>query len=187
MTDIELVISANGCTDNTRQYLDYLHSTQLNIKEVWHDAAMGFAKATNAGILSASGQKVVLLNNDTVLLAQPQNSWLERLDQGDISAVLTLPSSITKRRFAVFFCVMIQRRVLDAVGLLSEEFPVGGCEDIDYCARAQNAGFEIVDIGYNRDFPIYHAAEGTMNDDTLVQNWKETFQQNEEILARKYA
>ena len=26
MTDVELVISANGCTDNTRAYLDYLKS-----------------------------------------------------------------------------------------------------------------------------------------------------------------
>lgn len=180
MDDVELIISANGCTDNTRQYLRYLYTAIPNLKWQWSDKPLGFAGAINAGLKYTTTDKIVLLNNDTVILG---NDWLKRLDQGDLSAVLTLHSNITNRRFGVFFCVMIQRNTLESVGLLDEWFEVGGCEDIDYCYRAQEHGFEITDVGHRGDFPIYHAAEGTVND---LPNWKNAFYQNELKLAKKY-
>ena len=50
MTDIELVISANGCTDNTKAYLQYLKTAVPNMQWSWNDEPLGFAKATNVGI-----------------------------------------------------------------------------------------------------------------------------------------
>jgi SAM-dependent methyltransferase len=183
MEDVELIISANGCTDNTQDYLQDLHSKIPYMTTVWDDDALGFAKATNAGIKEARTDKIVLLNNDTVILG---DNWLERLDVGDISAVLTKHSPITKSYFGIFFCVMIQKRVFDAVGLLDEQYGVGGCEDIDFCHQAELNGFKIVDVGFRGDFPIYHVAEGTVFDTNLVQNWKDTFYKNELKLAKKY-
>jgi len=183
MDEVELVISANGCTDNTQDYLQDLHTKIPHMTSVWDDDALGFAKATNAGIKEARADKIVLLNNDTVILG---DNWLERLDVGDISAVLTKHSDITKSYFGIFFCVMIQKRVFDAIGLLDEQYNVGGCEDIDFCYQAELNGFKIVDVGFRGDFPIYHVAEGTVHDETLVQNWKDTFYKNELKLAKKY-
>ena len=40
--------------------------------------------------------------------------------------------------------------------------------------------------GWQGDFPIYHAAEGTMHDETLVKNWKDTFYKNQLHLAKKF-
>jgi GT2 family glycosyltransferase len=188
MTGIELVISANGCTDNTDAYLLYLQTAILNCKVVWNDYPLGFAKAVNEGIKVSTGKKVVLLNNDTLLLDQPKNQWLDRLDDyhADISSVLTQYSPITNQKFGVFFCTMIDKKVFKTVGLLDESFETGGCEDIDFCFRADQNGFSLVDVGYKGDFPIYHKAEGTVHDSKLVSNWKQTFYKNELKLAKKW-
>ena len=186
MTDVELVISANGCTDNTRFYLDYLSTAIPNLFVVWNKEPLGFAKAVNQGVLNAIGHKIVLLNNDTVLLEQPKNDWLKRLDIGDVSSVLTLNSPITKQQFGVFFCTMIDRQVFIDIGLLDESFETGGCEDIDFCKRATDAGFKLVDVGYRGDFPIYHVAEGTMHDPELVPDFSLKFHANELRLAKKW-
>lgn len=188
MTDIELVISANGCTDNTDAYLLYLQTAIPNCKIVWNDYSLGFSKAVNEGIKVSSGKKIVLLNNDTLLLEQPKNQWLDRLDDyhADISTVLTQYSPITKQKFGVFFCTMIDKKVFETVGLLDESFETGGCEDIDFCFRADQNGFSLVDVGYKGDFPIYHKAEGTVHDPKLVSNWNNIFFKNELKLAKKY-
>jgi glycosyltransferase involved in cell wall biosynthesis len=184
--EIELIIVVNGCTDNTKAYTDYLLTVFPNITRIWEEKPTGFAKACNLGIKQAMRQttsKVVLLNNDTVILGE---NWLERLDQNDIGAVLTNHSDITQRKFAVFFCVMIQKRVFDAIGCLPEDYQTGGCEDIEFCLEAERAGFKIADVGWQGNFPIYHAAEGTMHDKELVQDWENTFLLNELKLAEKY-
>jgi len=191
MTDIELVISANGCTDNTKAYTDYLLTVFPNITVIWNEKPLGFAKACNDGIeqsLRQNTKKIVLLNNDTLLLEQPKNQWLNRLDDfhADISSVLTLHSKITQQKFGVFFCTMIDKKVFDTIGLLDESFETGGCEDIDFCFRADQNGFSLVDVGFKGDFPIYHVAEGTVHDNSLVQDWKQKFYKNELKLAKKY-
>lgn len=186
INQVDLIVSANGCIDNTIAYLSYLKTAVPHLNIVWNDQAIGFAAACNQGIKQAKTDKIVLLNNDTVLLDQPKNQWLERLDQGNICSVLTDYSEIIKSRFGVFFCVMIDRKVFDAIGLLDEEFEIGGCEDIDFCFKAQAKGFETIDVGWRGDFPIYHAAEGTMNDHGLVKQWDLQFLKNQLRLAKKY-
>lgn len=184
MDDVELIISANGCTDNTKAYLNYLETAIPNLCTVWNVNPLGFAKATNNGIRVCKGDKIVLLNNDTVIL---DHNWLEKLDtNGDISAVWTQYSHITKRRFAVFFCVMIDPKVFQTVGMLNEDYATGGCEDIEFCYEAEKAGFKIDANWDNGSFPIYHKAEGTVHDETLVQDWSNKFLLNELKLAKKY-
>lgn len=42
------------------------------------------------------------------------------------------------------FCTMISREVIDKIGYLDEvQFPIGYGEEVDYCLRARNAGFEL--------------------------------------------
>jgi GT2 family glycosyltransferase len=186
MTDVELVISANGCTDNTSRYLHYLETAIPNLKIIWNDEPLGFVKATNEGIKVATSDKIILLNNDTILLEQSKNKWLELLDKGDVCGVLTQYSEITKRQFIVFFCALIDRKVFNTIGLLNEEYQTGGCDDIDFCLRAEQAGFKLVECGNNGTYPIYHKAEGTMHDPALVKDWDNKFLLNQLKLAEKY-
>ena len=201
MTDIELVVSANGCTDNTRAYLDYLETAIPNLEIVWDSAPLGYAKATNKGIKVCNSDKIVLLNNDTVLLEQPKNQWLEMLDKPfsdndkcGISCIIKGHSEPAGRDFAVFFCVMVHRKVFDAIGLLNEEYGVGGGEDTEFCIESEKAGFEVCEVfekkwadnTYTGVFPIYHAGEGTMHDTELVKDWSNIFLLNSLRLAKKY-
>jgi GT2 family glycosyltransferase len=205
--DIELIISYNGCTDETKHYVTYL--TRMfeqkglgdNIKYFGTEKPLGYSKATNIGINLATAEKIVLLNNDTVLLEQPKNNWLELLEapflsnpKCGISCVIKGPSEPANRMFAIFFCVMIDRKVFDKIGLLNEEYGVGGGEDTEFCIEAENAGFEVCEVlnkewtegQYVGEFPIYHKGEGTMHDPNLVQGWDNIFLINSLKLAKKY-
>jgi SAM-dependent methyltransferase len=203
MEDIELVISANGCTDNTKAYLDYLSTSIQNLKVVWNDKPIGFAKAINQGIAQATAEKIVLLNNDTILLEQSKNQWLNQLEQPffddancGISGVIKEHSPAANSDFLVFFCVMVDRKVFLTIGLLDEEFEVGGSEDIDFCVKAKQAGFTLCEVmqkqrtnnpkWYSGEFPIFHDGEGTVHDSNLVKNWNHTFTINSLKLAKKY-
>ena len=203
MTNVQLVVSANGCTDNTKAYLDYLKTAIPNLLILWSDSPLGFAKACNDGIQNTIGNKIVLLNNDTVLLPQEKNQWLNQLEapfidnsKCGISGVLKEFSQPANSDFLIFFCVMIDVKVINTIGLLSEEFEVGGSEDTDYCIRSKRAGFDLCEViskhptdnpkWYTGNFPIFHEAEGTVHDTNLVKNWQETFDNNSLKLAKKY-
>jgi hypothetical protein len=196
MQDVDLIISANGCTDNTGAYLIYLDSVVPNLTTVWNAEPLGYAKATNAGISKAKTDKIVLLNNDTVLLDQVKNQWLEMLAaDGDISGPIVQHSPDANRSFCVFFCVMIDKKVFDKIGLLNEEYGVGTGEDVEFCIEAEKAGFRVVEAApkvlknaelYVGGFPIYHVGEGTLHDTSLVQDFSGIFAKNGRKLARKY-
>jgi len=200
MTDIELVISANGCTDNTQAYLTYLQTAVPNLKVIWSDSPLGYSKACNVAIRQCTTDKIVLLNNDTILLDQPKNHWLDILNKPfsdpdcGISCIIKGLSEPANRLFAVFFCVMIHKNVFTAIGLLNEEYGVGGGEDTEFCIEAENAGFKVLEVfeklwdgsQYTGGFPIYHKGEGTMHDPELVPNWDNIFLKNSLKLAKKY-
>ena len=201
MTDVELVISANGCTDNTLPYLNYLSTIVPRLLVVWSDEPLGYPKATNEGIKICTADKIILLNNDTLLLDQPQDQWLDILDnpfranpQCGISCIIKTHSEAAGRDFAIFFCVMVHRKVFDAIGLLNEEYGVGAGEDTEFCIEAENAGFEVCEVFekhwgsniFTGGFPIYHKGEGTVHDSALVQNWESIFAKNSLRLAKKY-
>lgn len=209
MRDVELVISANGCKDNTKEYLESLYNKfkeigfEENLKVIWHDDPLGYSRATNAGIQKATTDYIVLLNNDTVLLPQYKDLWLDMLTtpfmkntRCGISCVIKGPSEPAGKDFAIFFCVMIHRKVFNKIGLLNEEYGVGGGEDTEFCIEAERAGFEVcqcMDINwsekssmYTGSFPIYHKGEGTMHDSNLVPEWNDIFLANSLKLAKKY-
>lgn len=202
MSQVELIISANGCQDNTNLYLAYLQSAVPNAKVVWHDKPLGYAKATNAGIKVATSDKIVLLNNDTILLGQEKNKWLELMEAPfisdpsvGVSGPIVQRSQDANHDFCVFFCVMIDRKVFDKIGLLNEEYEIGTGEDVEFSIEATRAGFKVVEClpkvlqnpnFYTGAFPIYHAGEGTVHDKNLVQDFNSVFAKNCRKLARKY-
>ena len=208
MADVELIISANGCTDNTKIYLESLKHQFTTIgfgdhfKVTWNDLPLGYPKATNLGIKEATTDKIVLLNNDTILLEQEKSQWLSMLESPfhihkrcGISAPIISFSPEAGRNFAIFFCVMIDKKVFDTIGLLNEDYGHGAGEDTEFSIEAENAGFEVLECTpkfvshnnlYTGLFPIYHVGEATVNDSSLVSNWAETFRKNGLRLARKY-
>lgn len=195
---VELVISANGCTDNTKVYLDYLQSAfdglglHNHLKIVWNDFALGYPRATNEGIKVATTDHIILLNNDTILLEQYNNYWIDLLHKPfcntdcGISGIIITHSECTNAKFAIFFCVMVHRKVFNSIGLLNEEYGIGSSEDIEFCKLAQDQGWNIYSALDNGYFPIYHRGEGTVHNTKLVKDWDTVFLKNKLRLAKKY-
>lgn len=209
ITTIELIVSANGCVDNTFEYLGQLKARYNNLglsenfKIVWNNEPLGYSRACNAGIEVATTDLIVLLNNDTILLEQHQNRWLAQLEMPfvqnqkcGISCLIKSESEPAGHDFAIFFCVMIHRKVFDKIGLLSLDYGAGGGEDTEFSIECERAGFEVLEcvqkawngsVGmYSGDFPIYHKGEGTVHDKNLVPEWDDIFLTNSLTLARKY-
>jgi FkbM family methyltransferase len=207
--DIELIVSANGCTDNTLEYLGALSEkfTYLGLKKhfkiAWANEPLGYSGACNPAIKLATTDLIILLNNDAILLPHEVNGWLNLLESPfisnpkcGISCIIKGHSEPAGRDFAVFFCVMIHKKVFDSIGLLSMDYGVGGGEDTEFCIEAENAGFEVCEV-LNKswdtttnlhigEFPIYHKGEGTMHDSKLVNDYNDVFLENSLTLARKY-
>lgn len=209
MTDVELIISANGCVDNTWSYLQDLTNRFAQIgmsdhfKYVWSDLPLGYSGANNVAIREASTDKIVLLNNDVILLDQTRGYWLEALHapfvqdgQTGISCVVRSWSDPAGHDFAIFFCVMIARKVFDRIGLLNEQYGKGGGEDTEFSIECERAGFKVTQCLekqwsdqahlWTGSFPIYHKGEGTVHDKNLVPDWDDVFWRNSALLSEKY-
>ena len=209
LRDVEIIISANGCTDNTLDYISNLYYRFLsmgipdNLKLIWNDSPSGYSKSTNAGIKIATGEKLVLLNNDVLLLDQPKNRWLDLLyhqfeidEKCGISGPSKVFSDPAGRDFLIFFCVMIDRTVFNDIGLLNEEYGKGGGEDTEFCILAENLGYHLNLCSnqvwnnelqlYVGEFPIYHRGEGTVHDKNLVPDYDDVFEINSLKLGKKF-
>lgn len=209
MTDVELIISANGCVDNTWNYLQSLVKRfeaigmSHHFQYIWNDAPLGYSGANNVAITKASCDRIVLLSNDNTLLPQPRNTWLDLLNQPfetkehtGISCVVKTYDPDTDSDWAMFFCVMIDRRVFDHIGLLNTEYEIGGCEDVEFSIEAQRAGFTIEECAHvsydfesktwNKSFPIYHLWSATLHDQTLVKDYAQFGTKNRALLNKKY-
>ena len=200
---IEIIIVANGCTDGTKNYLDTLTAAYGDVVvPIWSDEPLGYTKATNRGIQASRGEYVILLNNDCVILDfEPKDEWLNMLEKPfieDPKMGVTGPSKLydenVQEFFIIFFCAMIPKRLFFEFGLLDEIFNPGAGEDIDFCIKAQKAGYNIQQVPVDRNvweyitaFPIYHAAETTVHDKACVPDWDTTFRRNTDIIIERHA
>lgn len=146
--ETEVIVVANGCTDNT---LEYLHSlTDINLRVIWVDEPLGYTKATNLGIKQAQGEYIVLLNNDTVLLPQPVNYWLELLNAPfvDPKTGITGPVKFDwdcggrQYQCMAFWLVMIRREVFEKISESSsgKTFSEESCQKMSEAKRGLNRG-----------------------------------------------
>jgi GT2 family glycosyltransferase len=73
--DLELIIVDNGSTDGTRAYLAALAERDSRVRVLRNHENIGFGPAVNQGLKAATGDVLVVLNNDTVV----PPAWLSRL------------------------------------------------------------------------------------------------------------
>lgn len=165
---------------------------------IWFDQMIGYPAACNAGIKAAKGEFIVLLNDDTQVLA---NTWIDMLFEpfSDPQVAITGPwmmhNTEVNREFVCFFCCMIRRSVLEKIGLLDEAFGFGYAEDVDLCCKAVDAGYKIVQVPHQDklpydgrmatgDFPMFHAGNKTF------ENWPggdKLMAHNHAILRERYS
>ena len=71
----EVIVVDNGSSDGTPEYLKRAEQTYSNLKVILNDRNLGFPAGNNVGLRHASGDYLVLLNNDTVV----SSGWLTGL------------------------------------------------------------------------------------------------------------
>lgn len=166
-SDYEVIIIDNGSTP----------AWQGLSKFIRNEKNLGFPIAVNQGIKIATGEIIIILNNDT--LVSPH--WLERFEYhlktfdmvGPVSNCISGSQQLPAGAYAfvdsklgqiypwhrlVFFCVAIKKVVFDKIGLLDEQFSPGNMEDDDFCMRAIEVGFK---LGIAEDIFIYHLGTAT--------------------------
>lgn len=84
-------------------------------------------------------------------------------------------------RTLAFFCVMLHRRVYQAVGPLDEVFGLGFFEDDDYCRRVEQAGWQLVCA---EDVFIHHHLSASFN--KLGKGRDELLKKNRKIYESKW-
>ena len=192
LEDKEFIIVSNGLTDNTKKYVESLPS---QFKLIWIDEAIGYTKATNIGIKASSGEFVILLNNDVILLEQEKDSWIKLLTQPflddpktGISGPLKLFDRYANSEVMIFFCAMMKKSLLDEFSLLDESYSPGGGEDCNLSIQVLKSGRTLAQVPSNNKldftttntgaFPIYHAGEGTFSEKEIPEYGKTIIKKN---------
>lgn len=89
----EIIVVDNGSTDGTREYLQELVRRRPRVWTIFNADNLGFAPATNQGLARATGDILVLINNDTVVPRQ----WLTRLVRHLEEPAIGLVGPVTNR------------------------------------------------------------------------------------------
>src|SRR3972149_359743 len=71
----EVVVVDNASTDNTREYLQGFQARHPNLKLLFEEENLGFARGNNAGIRAVEADHYVLLNSDVLVT----DHWLDKL------------------------------------------------------------------------------------------------------------
>jgi GT2 family glycosyltransferase len=91
--DYELIVVDNGSSDGTARYLDELEARHRHVRVISNVGNVGFAPATNQGLAVATGDALVLLNDDTVVAP----GWLSHLCGHLEDATVGLIGPVTNR------------------------------------------------------------------------------------------
>ncbi|MDR2395566.1 MAG: glycosyltransferase [Endomicrobium sp.] len=78
----EIIIIDNKSNDGSKKYLTKLAKRYGNVKFIQNNENLGFAKANNIGLQQASGDYIVLLNNDTIVMHGWLSGFIRHLSKG---------------------------------------------------------------------------------------------------------
>jgi GT2 family glycosyltransferase len=187
----ELIVVDNGSSDGSREYLEELGGRDERVSLIANEENTGFPAACNQGLAAARGDRLVLLNSDTIVAP----GWLSGLDahlgrDADLVGPVTnrigneaeVPVSYETygdflreaaaraagRRLEAFeiptltmFCLAMRRQAWQTIGPLDESFGVGTLEDDDYSMRAHRAGLRLFCA---EDVLVHHFGEGSFGE-----------------------
>ncbi|HJS50137.1 MAG TPA: glycosyltransferase family 2 protein [Gaiellaceae bacterium] len=85
--DIELVVVDNGSSDGTREYLAALADGDSRVRVLRNDENRGFPPAVNRGMRAATGDVLVVLNNDTIVPRGSLTRLIAHLERPEVGLV----------------------------------------------------------------------------------------------------
>ena len=212
---LQIIVVDNASADATPQRLRAWAEADPQRRQVILNADnRGFGPAVNQGLAAATGDYLVVLNNDTIV----GPGWARGMRRHfEVDAQLGLICPITNnigneaqvalpgktpeevftaaRRYSfqrsgrllplpnvAFFCVMMPRRVYEAVGPLDEQFVPGFFEDDDYCLRVREKGWT---IGCSEDVFVYHELSASFDAEGATRR-QAIFARNKALFEKKW-
>ncbi|KOP64519.1 glycosyl transferase family 2 [Bacillus sp. FJAT-18019] len=173
----EIIVVDNGSSDGT---VDICRQEGITFISLANN--IGFPVACNKGLKIATGDTLLLLNNDVIVT----RNWLQNMlnclnSEPNIGIVGPLTNYASGKQQIdmpytsleemsnqlnepdakkwlqvdriVGLCFLFKRELMDRIGLLDERYSPGHFEDDDYCYRARNAGYTFKIAG---DVFIFH-------------------------------
>lgn len=199
--DFEVVVIDNGSADGSP---DFVAERYPQIHLIRNETNLGFSAGNNVGLQHASGEILVLLNQDTVV----QQGWLAALvaaferqpDAGIVGSKLLCPDGRTLQHagghlerplvlgqhyghgeldegqydepcqveYVTGAAMALRRNLLSEIGNLDEGFYPGYFEDVDFCLRAQAAGYS---IWFEPQAVLHHHESASMRRDSLTGHY----------------
>jgi hypothetical protein len=115
-----------------------------------------YARNVNLGIQACSGD-VLLMNDDcrfiqagtlytlqSLFITRPNIGIISPSVEGVANGVWCSGAAVQETtHYLSFVCVLIRRSVFEKIGFLDEKYTGYGSEDVDFCRRAQTAGFTL--------------------------------------------
>lgn len=152
----ELIVVDNASTDGSREMLQSMLEAP-HIMALFSSENLGAAAGRNLGVLRASGDYVICLDDDTratpelidalahFAASQPRAGAVFPLIRDEASGRLQVPESTTPTRIGNFpaACFALTRQAIEQVGLLDPAC-FFGAEELDYSIRLRAAGFDIL-------------------------------------------
>ncbi|MDD5163571.1 MAG: glycosyltransferase family 2 protein [Candidatus ainarchaeum sp.] len=156
----EIIVIDNGSRDGSVELLQKMKKQGFLQKLILNETNLGFSKGNNQGFEVAEGEFFFMLNNDT----EVTENWLENL----LNAAEKYPNAAAigakiidypmwkkgnykilpdRERMTVCGGAMLMRAAaVKKIGVLDAEHfsPIYG-EETDWCYRARNAGFKIIE------------------------------------------
>ena len=212
---LQIIVVDNASADQTPQRLRaWAEADPAGRQLILNADNRGFGPAVNQGLAAATGDYLVVLNNDTIV----GPGWARGLRRHfEVDARLGLLCPITNnigneaqvalpgrtpqevilsaRRYGfqrsgrllplpnvAFFCVMLPRRVYQAVGPLDEQFVPGFFEDDDYCLRVRDQGYT---VGCAEDVFVYHELSASFDAEGAARR-QAIFQRNKALFEKKW-
>jgi len=197
-TDVpyELIMVDNGSTDGTQDFIK-----QEADKHHFFEKNTGFAHGFNKAMSLASGDYLLISNNDT---EYPAN-WFKPLTESfssDPKCGLVYPCYTKGQKIAERWwpgkkviklpqfnkevpsgvVILSKTAVLrDQLGGFSEDYDIAGAEDLDLCFKTWAAGYNIY---IDQRVLIKHKSKGTAG--KKLPNWKELYTKNGKLFEEKW-
>jgi GT2 family glycosyltransferase len=156
----EVIVVDNGSKDGSVEMLQQMKKQDFLHKLILNRENLGFSKGNNQGFEIAEGEFFFMLNNDTEVTAGWLENLLEKAKQYPNAAaigakIIDFPMwekhdyKILPDRERMTVCggaMLMRRQAVEKIGMLDAEHfsPIYG-EETDWCYRARNAGFKIIE------------------------------------------
>jgi len=191
----ELIIVDNGSKRETQEWVK-----KVADKSLIFETNQGFPKGFNEGIKIATGEYLLLANNDTEFPPDWDKMLIETMknnsNAGIVSPVYTNGRRIARRskpgnkiikvgRFkrgpsgVAYF--MRRNEMINIFGMWCEEYAIASGEDADLCMTVWDKGYDIL---IDERVLIFH--EGKVTSSSKLIDWEDHFSKNGKKFRKKW-